>query len=121
MKVLLVDDERELVSAMAERLTIRGIEADWVSTGSEALELADRETYDVAVLDVKMPVMSGLELMKEMERKNPDLKFIFLTGHGSEKDFQTYMAEEGTSFYLVKPIRIEELIAKIHAALGMKE
>ena len=108
MRVLLVDDEEELVTALAERLSFRGIDADWATSGSQALELVDTHVYDVAVLDVKMPNISGIELKKRLEKTRPDMKYIFLTGHGSEEDFRAGSAE--ASQYLVKPLDIEILI-----------
>ena len=117
MRVLLVDDEAELVSALAERLSLRGIEADWASTCHDALMQIELETYDIAVLDVKMPKVSGLELKREMQTKCPHMKFIFVTGHGSESDFQEALSETGTAYYLVKPLHIQTLIDKIRQAL----
>jgi len=108
MRVLLVDDEEELVTALAERLSFRGIDADWSTTGRRALELAQTHTYDVAVLDVKMPNISGVELKKKLEKTQPDLRYIFFTGHGSVEDFRVGSAEG--SRYLVKPLEIETLI-----------
>ena len=110
MRVLLVDDEEELVTALAERLSYRGIDADWSSTGAGALELAESQAYDVAVLDVKMPNYSGIELKKKLEKTRPGMKYIFLTGHGSEEDFRAGSAE--ASRYLVKPL---DLPALLHA------
>ena len=115
MKVLLVDDEVELVSTLAERLTLRGYEAAWADTPSKALELVESEPFDIAVLDVKMPKVSGIELRRRMAALRPELKFIFITGHGSSEDFATGSAEG--AFYLIKPVRIETLIGKIHEAL----
>jgi DNA-binding response OmpR family regulator len=108
MKVLLVDDEEELVTALAERLSYRAIEADWASSGSRALELVEANPYDVAVLDVKMPNLSGIELKRRLEKVRSGMKYIFLTGHGSEDDFRAGKAE--ASLYLVKPLDIETLI-----------
>ena len=108
MRVLLVDDEEELVTALAERLAYRGIEADWATTGDRALEFAASRAYDIAVLDVKMPALSGIELKKKLETSRPDMKYIFLTGHGSEEDFRAGSIE--ASRYLVKPLDIERLI-----------
>ena len=70
MRVLLVDDEKELVATLAERLAIRGIDADWVTSSEEALKLAETETYDLAVLDVKIPRISGIELEKKLKYLN---------------------------------------------------
>jgi DNA-binding NtrC family response regulator len=93
IRVLLVDDEEELVSTLAERLSLRGIEADWVTTAEDALKQVETRAYDVAVLDVKIPKVSGLALKKMLEEKCPHLKSIFLTGHGSEDDFVKGTAE----------------------------
>ncbi len=117
MQVLLVDDEQELVSTLAERLEMRGIEADWVTTAEEALNQVDQRPYDLAVLDIKMPKLSGIALKKKLQEKRPDLKFIFLTGHGSEDDFIAGSAEAGSDYYLVKPLDIEILIAKMNKIL----
>jgi len=111
MKILLVDDEVELVSAMAERLEIRGMDVDWTDNGESALTMAAETEYAVAVLDMKMPRMSGLELMELLVDRHPDMKFIFLSGHGSESDFKAG-CDAGCG-YLIKPIQIEELMGKI--------
>ena len=116
MKILLVDDEVELVSAMAERLSFRGIDADWTDNGRDALEMAEKTEYDVAVLDMKMPKISGLELRRMLSEKHPSMKFIFLSGHGSESDFKTGAAE--AAHYLIKPVELNSLIDKINEALG---
>lgn len=117
MNVLLVDDEEELVSTLAERLSFRGIEVDFATTAEAAIRLAGTRSYDIAVLDVKMPKMRGFEIKKILEKKQPAMKFIFMTGHGSENDYQIGTAETGEAFYLVKPVKIEVLIEKIHEAL----
>jgi DNA-binding response OmpR family regulator len=108
MKVLLVDDEHELVATLAERLAFRGVDAQWATTGRDAVALASRESFDVAVLDVKMPRISGIQLKKELERIHPEMKFVFVTGHGSEEDFRIGSAEADR--YLAKPVDIESLV-----------
>lgn len=117
MRILLVDDEEELVATLAERLTLRGFEADWAVSGEEALKKADEITYDLAVLDIKIPRISGINLKKELQKKDPHMKFIFMTGHGSEDDYRAGAAEAGTEYYLVKPVDIEILIEKMNTAL----
>jgi DNA-binding NtrC family response regulator len=113
IRVLLADDEEELVTALVERLELRGIAVDGVTTCEAAFALLEEHQYDVAVLDVKLPRMSGFELKKQMARMAPDLKFIFITGHGSYSSFQEGTAEAGRSYYLLKPVDIEMLAAKI--------
>lgn len=117
MRVLLVDDEMELVSTLAERLSIRGIDVDWATSGEQALCLARCKTYDIAVLDVKIPKISGLKLKIELARLCPDMKFIFVTGHGSEDDFRAGTAAAGPEYYLVKPVNIDVLIQKMNIIL----
>jgi len=116
MRVLLVDDEMELASTLAERLSMRGIDADWAASAEAALELVRKNPYDLAVLDVKIPKMSGIHLKKEIEAIQPSMRFIFMTGHGSEKDFQEGAAEAGAGYYLVKPVKIEVLMEKMNEA-----
>ncbi len=117
MRVLLVDDEKELVSTLAERLSFRGIDAEWTVSAADALKLLETQSFDIAVLDVKLPKISGLQLKKKMQEKYPAMKFIFMTGHGSEEDFNAGAAETGADYYLVKPVKIEALIEKMNEVL----
>jgi len=117
MKILLVDDEEELASTLAERLHIRGIDAQWVSSAEQALRLIETEIFDLAVLDVKLPKVDGLKLKKEMQERQPSMRFIFVTGHGSSLDFESGASEVGADYYLVKPLNIEHLIAKMKEVL----
>ncbi|MGD8369157.1 MAG: response regulator [Desulfobacterales bacterium] len=116
MKILLVDDEVEFVSALGERLALREFEADWTTRPEEAIELVQKKCYDIAVLDIKMPRVSGFALKKELETRCPEMKFIFLTGHGSEEAFKAGINETGSDYYLVKPVRFEDLLKKIRSA-----
>ncbi len=120
MRVLLVDDELELVSTLAERLNLRGIEADWVTSGEAALKQVEEKSYDVALLDIKIPKISGFSLKRKLEERYPQMKFIFITGHGSEEDFRKGTAEAGEDYYLVKPIDIQVLIDKMNTLLNRK-
>jgi DNA-binding response OmpR family regulator len=117
MRVLLVDDEEQLVSTLAERLALRGIDARWATSGMDALELVESEIFDLAILDVKIPKISGLELKKRLQALYPRMKFIFMTGHGSEDDFKVGAAEAGKDYYLVKPVKIESLLEKMNEVM----
>jgi DNA-binding response OmpR family regulator len=112
MKVLLVDDEKKFVMMLSRRLALRGIDVDYVYTGQAAMEKARQKKYEVAVLDVKMPGIGGIELKRKLNELDPGMKFIFLTGHGSEADFETGSTEG--SYYLAKPLRLENLIKILH-------
>ncbi len=116
LKILLVDDEKQFVSALAQRLILRGFDADWVVSGAEALDRASKKRYDLAILDVKMPQLGGVELKRELVRVSPDTRFIFFTGHGSEDEFKTCSAE--ASCYLVKPMPIDDLVASINRVMS---
>jgi len=115
MRILLVDDEEKFVSRLAERLELRGFEADWAITSDEALFKAESKEYDVAVLDVKMPRLSGIDLKKKLEKLASKTKYVFVTGHGSEEDYHIGM-REGTCC-LIKPFKIEALVEAIREAL----
>lgn len=118
IRVLLADDEEELVVTLAERLEIRGFVAEWVTTGEAACDILQNRTYDVAVLDVKLPGISGPDLKRKMARIAPELKFIFMTGHGSSDSFKECAAEAGPSYFLMKPVDIDVLVQKIKNVMG---
>jgi len=84
-KVLLVDDEKEFVSTLAERLRLRGIQADETGSGEEALRLIAHAAPQVVVLDVMMPGMGGLEVLQRVKSTYPNIEVILLTGIGSNK------------------------------------
>ena len=112
MKILLVDDEKKFAMMLAKRLALRGIDIDYAFTGEEAIAKAENSKYDVAILDVKMPGIGGIELERKLSKLTPGMKIIFLTGHGSENDFKTGLAE--AAYYLAKPLQIDELIEILH-------
>ena len=114
MHILLVDDEEEFVTTLAERLALRGFAVEYATKATEALVLAGKSDYDIAVLDMKMPGTGGLQLREILEKKYPNMRFIFLTGHGSEDD---YRAGSTAAEYLVKPVDINTLILKMKDAM----
>jgi DNA-binding response OmpR family regulator len=112
MKVLLVDDEKKFAVMLSKRLALRGFNADYALTGEEAVKKAESSRYDVAILDVKMPGLGGIDLERSLNGLHPDMKFIFVTGHGSEDDFKVGAAE--ASYYLAKPLQIDVLVKILH-------
>ena len=116
MKVLLVDDERKFATMLAKRLALRGIDIDFVFAGEDALIKAESQSYDVAILDVKMPGIGGIELERKLKELTPGMQIIFLTGHGSKNDFETGSAE--AACYLAKPIQIDELVSILREVTG---
>jgi DNA-binding response OmpR family regulator len=113
--VLVVDDEDELVSALAERLTLRGFSARGATSGTAALAWLAAEPFDVVVVDVKMPGLGGLDLVRSIKARRPALPVVLLTGHTSAQDAATGTAL-GVSAYLLKPVDIDELSGALRAA-----
>ncbi|MEN8189330.1 MAG: response regulator [Thermodesulfobacteriota bacterium] len=113
MKILLVDDEHELVATLAERLEMRGYEVDWSTSGATALEKACQTEFSLAILDMKMPQMDGLVLRKKLEEITPTMRFIFMTGHGSEETYQEATSSATPVRYLIKPVNISTLTGAI--------
>ena len=108
MKVIIVDDEKKFIKMLAKRLVMRGIKTDIVDSGEEAIKKIAHKDYDIAVLDIKMPGISGLELKKKLATIAPSLKFIFVTGHGTVN--KSGESSEKKDIYLSKPLDIELLI-----------
>ncbi len=106
LRVLLVDDEKEYVQTLSERLKLRQFANEIAYTGEEALDYTDREDIEVILLDLKMPGMDGFEVLKRIKETKPHIEVIILTGHGSEKDRQICM-ELGAFDYLQKPADID--------------
>lgn len=117
IKLLLVDDEAGYVKVLAKRLAKRNIEVVAAMSGAEAIQVVRKNTFDVAVLDLKMEDMDGIEVLKIFKMMDPAMPVIMLTGHGSET-----AAREGIAFgaldYLTKPCDFMELVGKIRAACG---
>jgi len=120
LRILIVDDEDELVSALEERLYLRGFQAKGVTTGEDALGYLVDEECDVVLLDVKMPGLSGLEVIKRIKEKTPSPQVILLTGHSSVQDAERGMGL-GAFDYLMKPIKIDELISVLRSAGARKD
>ena len=107
-EMLLVDDEREFVETLCQRLLLRGIGAAVAYHGQEALALLARQEPEVMVLDLKMPGLDGMEVLRRVRRDHPRVEVIILTGHGSARDRERCL-QLGAFAYLQKPVEIEEL------------
>ena len=116
-KVLLVDDEVEFVTTLAERLKLRGIDASIANDGKEALKHIDADRPQVVVLDVLMPGLGGLAVLDQIRTKDPRIKVILLTGRGSAQG-NDQGVPQGAFDYLIKPVNIDELIEKMREALN---
>jgi len=117
--VLLVDDEPDFLRTIVKRLTKRGIQATSATSGEEALAMLTQEPRDVVVLDVKMPGMDGLSVLRRIKAAWPDTEVIMLTGHASIETAMEGMAS-GAMDYLMKPADLEDLIDKLEDAVRKK-
>jgi DNA-binding response OmpR family regulator len=120
LKILLVDDEVEFITALAERLNLRGFRETAVFSGVEALRIVEADPPGLVVLDLMMPGLGGTEVLKRIRALVPQMPVILLTGHGSEKEANKGM-QLGAFDYLVKPLHIDELIAKMREAVAAKD
>ena len=107
-KILLVDDEREFVETLSERLQMRNMNAAAVYDGKQALEFLSREEPDIMVLDLMMPGIDGMEVLRRVKENHNRVEVIILTGHGSEEDRRACKAA-GAFDYLQKPVDIDDL------------
>ena len=116
-RLLLVDDEVGYLEVLAKRLTHRGFAVTTASSGAEAIRALRNWEFDLAVVDLKMEDMDGIEVLKTFKQMDPSLQVIILTGHGSERAARDGIAH-GAFDYLIKPIGLDPLIARIDAALS---
>jgi DNA-binding NtrC family response regulator len=116
-KVLLVDDELEFTSALAERLALRGIDATTAASGEEALKLLKSDPPHVVVSDVMMPGLGGMALLKRIQEHYPGIRVILLTGMSCAFDAQA-AKRLGAFACLMKPLNINELIQTINEAVS---
>jgi DNA-binding response OmpR family regulator len=119
IKVLLVDDEKAFVDTLAQRLSMRELIVDKVYDGEQALSYIKKMDPDVIVLDLKMPGLHGIEVLREIKKIKHDIQVIILTGHGTDKDEEEARKLGGFDF-LRKPADIDLLLAKIKEAFMEK-
>jgi len=122
IKVMLVDDEEEFVTTLSARIRRRDFSSSVAFTGEQALQIVDDQVPDVMILDLKMPGIGGMEVLRRVKKAYPKVKVIILTGHGSEKDKKEALSL-GAFSYLQKPVKIDELgmqIIKAHKS-GAKD
>ena len=120
IKVLLVDDEEGYVNVLAKRMTKRQVEVSVALSGSVAIQILRKKDFDVAVVDLKMEDIDGIEVLKIFKKMDPELPVVMLTGHGSEKAARDGLAL-GAFDYLTKPCDLEDLLATITKAAERKE
>lgn len=120
IRLLLVDDEENYVNVLANRLNRRGMDTTKTYSGTMALQAMRDKEFDVAVLDLKMEDMDGIEVLKIFKRMDPKMEVIMLTGHGSAAAAQQGI-EAGAFDYLMKPCELTALVQKIREAAEKKK
>ena len=120
IKLLLVDDEKEYVNVLANRLGKRSMDVKKAFSGQEAIRTLRKEDFHVAVLDLKMEDMNGIDVLKIFKQMDPDMEVIMLTGHGSQEAAKVGI-EFGAFDYLIKPCELTELIEKIMNAYKIRK
>jgi DNA-binding NtrC family response regulator len=118
-KVLMVDDEEDFVTTLAERMSMRDLTPDTVLSGEQALQRVQDDVPDVMVLDLKMPGIDGMEVLRRVRKAYPQVQVVILTGHGSEKD-EAEARRLGAFAYLQKPVDMEKLIKTLREAYKRK-
>ena len=115
-KILLVDDEKEFVLTLSERLQIRDMGTAVVFDGKSALDLVHTDAPEVMIIDLKMPVIDGIDVLKQVKLTKPEIEVIVLTGHGSEQDKKKCMGL-GAFAYMQKPVDINLLSKSLKKAI----
>jgi DNA-binding response OmpR family regulator len=115
LRVLIADDEIEFAATLVARLKLRNFSATMVNSGKAALAAIAQQQPDVLVLDLKMPDLDGFEVLADLNKSNPKLAVIILTGHGSFEAGKKGM-ELGAYDYIMKPVNLNLLIEKIESA-----
>jgi len=118
-RVLIVDDEKEFLEVMEERISARGMEVATSMSAKEALATIETEAFDAIIMDFQMPGMDGIEALKAIKEKKPELQIILLTGHASVKKGVEAM-KEGALDFIEKPADLDELTDKIKEAQANK-
>lgn len=119
MRVLVVDDETDFLEMTVKRMKKKGIQIEGVPSGYEAVEKINNENFDVVLLDVKMPGMDGVEVLREIKRVKPLIEVIMLTGHASVESGIEGM-KLGAFDYLMKPMELDKILETIQDAYKKK-
>jgi DNA-binding NtrC family response regulator len=119
IKLLIVDDEVRFLETLSKRLSIRDFDVTPVTNGTEALETARKRRFDLALVDLKMPGMTGEQLLEALKTEHPDIEVVILTGHGSIGS-AVQCTQAGSYSYLQKPCETEELLSVLRDAYAKR-
>ncbi|WP_432736140.1 sigma-54-dependent transcriptional regulator [Maridesulfovibrio sp. FT414] len=115
IKLLVVDDEADFLKLVKRRLERRGFDVAVAADGPEGLRYLSGNPVDVVILDVRMPGMSGMDVLSHICRKHSDVEVIMLTGHSSVASGLEGISH-GAYDYILKPFEIDDLVERIHSA-----
>src|SRR6267142_5542942 len=118
--ISVVDDDHSVRESLARLIRSVGFGVQVFGSAEEFLSASHGRQADCLILDVRMPGMNGLELQRELSASNCDLPVIFITAHGSDEQARTRALGAGAVDYLLKPLREEEVLKAIDAALSSK-
>ncbi len=119
MKLLFIDDEQTFLKYLAKRLLLDGFSVKTTFSGEEGVEVASKEDFDVAVVDLQMPGIDGIEVQRRLKDLQPNLPCIVLTGHGSVEN-ALESGKYNAFKFLSKPVDMDTLIATINAAYDFR-
>ena len=119
MRVLVVEDDLDLINLLEEGLTMYGYAVDKASDGDQAIEMAYIENYDIVILDINLPKKDGFEVLDEIRKFNQGVNIIMLTAR-SDIDDRVKGLDFGANDYMVKPFDLKELDARMRALLRRK-
>jgi DNA-binding NtrC family response regulator len=114
ISILAVDDEQNLLELLITALGKRGFKVRTASSGTEALKLVERESFQLALLDIKMGPVNGVQLLKEIKDRRPVIKVIMMTAYPT-LETRLDASENGASAYLTKPVDLQKLVETINS------
>lgn len=117
IKIMLIDDEDDLIRTLSERLAMRDLKKNTALDGDQALKIVSDKEPDIIILDLKMPGINGMEVLRKLRITFPDIRVIIQTGHGNDMD-EAEARQLGVFDYLRKPVDMELLVERIKAATG---
>jgi two-component system, OmpR family, response regulator CpxR len=118
INVILVDDEEEYVTTLSERIQMRGFNSHIAHDGEQALKMIRENFYNVMVLDLRMPGIDGMTVLKAVKKTHPDIQVVMITGHGGDLDRKAAL-DNGAFAYMEKPVELEVLVGHIKKACSV--
>ncbi|MBF0327767.1 MAG: response regulator [Nitrospirae bacterium] len=115
IKILLVDDEEDFIRTLSERLEMRDLKSNTAFDGEQAISIVNDQEPDIIILDLKMPGIDGMEVLRRVRKSYPNIQVIIQTGHGNDLD-ESEARQLGVFDYLKKPVDVELLVERIKAA-----